>query len=157
VPVGSPCSSNDGCKSGDCVSFNYATAGLCSQPCSTDTDCGSGMACVACAGCAAAAGLDGGTDAGPTGQCFPTCVNGATCFVPSQCNSLARAGGGGSVNVCDPHLADGAMCTRGTDCTSGRCGSGGTCIPSSGIATGKPCTKSPSDCSSGQCCNSNCC
>ena len=158
VALGSPCQADSDCASGDCVGFNFTTGGLCSQTCSTDADCASGMACVACAGCLAAAGLDGGADAGGAGQCFFTCSssNGSACQGNSHCDPGTRAAGG-SVTFCDPHLANGVKCQQGTDCISGRCGSGGACVPSGGIPTGQPCTSSPGDCASGQCCNSNCC
>jgi hypothetical protein len=134
--VGGPCIDDAGCASGVCF------LGICTSACSTDADCGAGNACVACgAGCG--------------NQCFETC--GTTSCVAGTCNTAGTRAAGGAVSFCDPHRPLGGSCSKATDCTSGRCGAGSTCIPPSGIPSGQPCTSSPQDCASGGCCNSNCC
>lgn len=140
--AGKACDGDEDCGSGTCATQVVGSTGLlpeaaaggyCTAPCSDDSGCGDGGACVGAV-----------PQLGVEGQCFATCEETADCRKSYQCS-------GGLIpglpvpNTCrpEPHtdqLEDGvagAACTDAEDCPGGQCrttrggfaGVGGTPLP----------------------------
>ena len=153
--------------SADCPNPSFAcggaTTGTCSQTtCTSNSNCGTGRACVhgACE-CAASSDCNGGTCTGMTctqvscttnAQCGLGTCGGGTCNTNSACHAatdcgLGTCGGSGHAGSC----AAGTVCHTNAQCgVNGTCGTGtsstaGTCTTSAAICHAN------TDCDSGSC------
>jgi hypothetical protein len=112
--LGKSCFSNAICESDLCdgaVVFDDATGypGLCSKPCTSTADCGSGFACAAIA----------------PAHCLPTCTD--SCAIGSCL--AAPTTEGTTQNVCWAKRQVNATCGKPSDCMSGNCVNGKCGLP----------------------------
>lgn len=122
-PVGTECNYPSQCASEVCLQSRwegsggtwYEELGLCTAPCTSDSECGGAMVCMA-------------TMRG--GFCVPTCTVGigSACGEHYEFCTPTRTVSGATVAACNPLAADGGRCVSFADCRSQRCTSN-RCVP----------------------------
>ena len=95
--LGSVCSSGNDCSSNNCLEYNEPTdqniTGLCTAPCGSDADCGSGGACAR-------------TDSSSNMYCAQTCTSSSQCAAGVPCSYDAAIGTG----ICTAIVS--SLCTK---------------------------------------------
>ncbi len=145
--AGKPCTVDDACQSGFCV--NSFCADIPAGACATDADCGEKGYCddVAKPGdpaasnqckpvgaegepCAKDTACDGGGCVNGfcgDGDAAPTCTGDSACAADAFCDDTPGPGHPAPSLQCEPTQPNGAVCAKGSACTSGHCDNGFCC------------------------------
>lgn len=140
--VGDTCADHAECKTQMCLALDGKLA--CQQPCTSDSQCGTGQKC------GLFQGKTYGACTADTGGTTPTKKGvGQVCFASSECSSGLCVGNGGNSGLCTQSCGSGSACPSGKACVQLQSGKG-ACLDAGSTKIGDACSKS-SDCADGMC------